>query len=416
MKKARICLISPGHVASNPRLVKEADALHRAGYQVKVIAADITPTVRPLDKTILEQAPWAYQLVKVNSKAEYIMRRLRQKWAQRLVQAKVPLTLWLAAHAHNSMVDKLAQAAKAEPADLYIAHYIAALPAAAQAAQKYKAKFGFDAEDYHVGELTDTPANRGEIVARDFIERTLLPRCVHRTASSPLIAKAYAERYGVTMEPILNVFPLCEAPPRTERSLDRSADTPFTLYWFSQTIGSDRGLEAILQVMARIYFPVQIVLRGSTTAAPGFIDSFFQLAQELGVAGQIQILPTAAPDQMAKLAVAYDIGLSIEQNQPYNRAICLTNKIFTYLLAGIPVLLSRTPAQEQLAQKLGEAALLVDLNNSEQTAQGIEQLFSNPAKLTAARCKAWQLARERYNWDVEQQRLLNSINLILGVS
>ena len=33
----RLCLVSPGHPASNPRLVKEAAALHGAGYDVTVV-------------------------------------------------------------------------------------------------------------------------------------------------------------------------------------------------------------------------------------------------------------------------------------------------------------------------------------------------------------------------------------------
>ena len=55
MKAKRICLVSPQHLASNPRLVKEADALHEAGIAVRVIAGDATPGVRPLDETILAQ-------------------------------------------------------------------------------------------------------------------------------------------------------------------------------------------------------------------------------------------------------------------------------------------------------------------------------------------------------------------------
>src|SRR5262249_14385196 len=38
----RICLITPGHLSMNPRLVKEADALTEAGYDVVVIAADFS--------------------------------------------------------------------------------------------------------------------------------------------------------------------------------------------------------------------------------------------------------------------------------------------------------------------------------------------------------------------------------------
>jgi hypothetical protein len=32
-------LVTPGHLSTNPRLVKEADALAAAGYQVSVVSA-----------------------------------------------------------------------------------------------------------------------------------------------------------------------------------------------------------------------------------------------------------------------------------------------------------------------------------------------------------------------------------------
>ena len=36
----RICILTPGHLSTNPRVVKEADALTGAGYEVNIIAAD----------------------------------------------------------------------------------------------------------------------------------------------------------------------------------------------------------------------------------------------------------------------------------------------------------------------------------------------------------------------------------------
>jgi|GEM_PF-7030127 len=56
MKK--ICLVSPGHVASNPRLVKEANSLLQAGYEVRVVAGDMVPFVRPLDNALLLSVEW----------------------------------------------------------------------------------------------------------------------------------------------------------------------------------------------------------------------------------------------------------------------------------------------------------------------------------------------------------------------
>jgi hypothetical protein len=40
--RGTICIVSPGNLASNPRLLKEVDALHEAGYGVTVVACDYT--------------------------------------------------------------------------------------------------------------------------------------------------------------------------------------------------------------------------------------------------------------------------------------------------------------------------------------------------------------------------------------
>ena len=80
------------------------------------------------------------------------------------------------------------------------------------AAERNNAKLSFDVEDFHIGELAEIPENKLEIAIRNYIERTLLPRCCYLTASSPMIASVYRNRYGVSIEPILNAFPLLEAP------------------------------------------------------------------------------------------------------------------------------------------------------------------------------------------------------------
>ena len=63
MTAGRICIVTPGHLASNPRVVKEADALHAAGYDVSVVAGDLTPAVRPFDRDVEAEAPWRVRRV-----------------------------------------------------------------------------------------------------------------------------------------------------------------------------------------------------------------------------------------------------------------------------------------------------------------------------------------------------------------
>lgn len=408
MKQQRICLVSPGHVASNPRLVKEANALHQAGFQVRVVAGDYMAAIRPLDQTILSQAPWAWVQVGLGSRPSYLARRLWQDVARRITKTGWIPHISVAIWAHSLVSFQLAKAAAAEPADLYIAHNLAALPAAAIAAQRHHARLGFDAEDFHVGELPDTPEYQAEIAVRDRIERTFLPRCHHLTAASPGIAAAYAKRYGVEMQPILNVCPLSEAPTSPCK---RQASEP-SLYWFSQTIGPGRGIEAIIQAMGQMQTRVHLHLRGLLAA--GYSEQLIELGQKMGVGDRLHLLPPAPPAEMVRLAAPHDLGLCLELTQPLNRAICLTNKIFTYLLAGLPILMSRTPAQAEIYEKLTTAALLVDIDQPAEIAIALDKWFSDPEELQLANAKAWELGREIYNWDVEQKHFLHLIEKTLN--
>ncbi|OIP69649.1 MAG: hypothetical protein AUK48_14390 [Oscillatoriales cyanobacterium CG2_30_44_21] len=405
MKK--VCLVSPGHVASNPRLVKEANALVEAGYEVCVVAGDMAPFVRPLDESLLASVDWTCDRVGLGTRPIYIWRKLKQKLARTIFKLgfkNIIVAMW----AHSQISDSLAQMAIAQPADLYIAHCLAALPAAEIAAKKHNAKLGFDAEDFHIGELAENPENKLEIDIRDYIERMLLPCCNYLTAASPMIADAYAERYGVEIKPILNVFPLSEAPTEKEKNIRKER---FSLYWFSQTIGAGRGIESIVCAMGQMRTSVDLYLRG--TPASGYVEELTQLAHQMRVSDRIHILPSAPPSEMARLASDYDVGLSIELNQPLNRSICLTNKIFTYLLAGLPVILSKTPAQQELSYQLGEAAILIDIDDAYAIAMTLDNFFSDPLKVTISRFKAQELSHKVYNWDIEKYKFLSVVGSAL---
>jgi len=111
---------------------------------------------------------------------------------------------------------------------------------------------------------------------------------------------------------------------------------------------------------------------------------------------------------MALMASQYDIGLSLETDVTESRRLCLTNKIFTYLLAGVPVLMSDTPAQRALAPDLGAAAAVVSLLDPDGIAATLDRLAPS-GTLALAKEMAAQLGRERYNWDYEKRILLDVV-------
>jgi hypothetical protein len=406
-----VCLIGPGHVASNPRLVKEADALHAAGFRVRVVSGTSHPLVEPLDQALLASRPWKATRLRLGTTWGRLPGTLRKRLSARLAWWGGLRTPGIVAWAESELAGRLARAAAAERADLYVGHYLPGLYAAWWAARHHRTAWGFDAEDSHVDELPETGEHRGRRAAREWLERRLLAGCGHLTAASPLIAEAYQRRYGRRPQTVLNVFPLADAPPRPAATPFLEGNGPPTLYWFSQTVGPGRGLEEVVAALGQMTVPAVLHLRGIQAA--GYRDHLETHAVRCGVQGRIVWHPPAEPDEMVRLAAGYDLGLSLELTEPPNRAICLTNKAFTYLPAGVPVALSRTPAQEWLTREVGDATLLLDLPQPASVAALLDAALADRAGLARRRAAAWQAGHRRFNWDMEQIRWLDSIRAAL---
>ena len=403
----RICLVSSGHIGSNPRLVKEADALHEAGARVHVIALDVTSIehVQQRDRSVIESAPWSCERVSTGGTWARKSRGFAGRIGKALYRAGLDQPAVLH-RAYHPMIAQLGSAAAHTPADLYIAHNLAALPAAARAARHHGARLGFDAEDFHSGQLDDSPQAEFERRLTLKLERAYLPQCEHLTAASPGIARAYAQACDVLPPTVvLNVFRKTEAPRQpTPRG---TACTGPSLYWFSQTVGPDRGLETVVRALALSAARPTLFIRGSVV--PGYEARLKALAAEKGVAERIVLLPPALPGEMVALASNYDIGIASEPGHTTNNRIALSNKLFTYLLAGVPVLASDTEAQVEIAGQLPDAIFTYPKDKADQLARQIDRLCLHQESLAQARHSAWQLGQQRYHWDAEKQHLLAAV-------
>ena len=119
---------------------------------------------------------------------------------------------------------------------------------------------------------------------------------------------------------------------------------------------------------------------------------------------------------MVRLAQGYDAGLSCEQPLVLNRRLCLTNKIFTYVAAGMPVILSRTPAQARLERDLGGAAFGYDCGDIDGLAKVLWGLASTATTRQQAGSAARAAAERRWHWEHPDDRgaLLTGIARAIG--
>lgn len=409
----RVCLVTTGQPSTNPRLVKEADALVEAGYQVHVIAAHWVDWATGMDQQLLAARQWRATFIdwrKEHAPALFLRSRVRH-WVARQGFALPALANRIAAAAMSRVGPELLAATTRVPAELYIAHNLGALPAACAAATAHAGRVGFDAEDFHSGQLSRPDDARAAAFTRE-VERRFVKRCDYVTAAAPGIAEAYRDLCGIPLPTcVLNVFPLRDRPLHFRRDVPGD---PMRLYWFSQTIGPARGLEdAVRAVGLLAAHRIELHLRG--TWQPGYEARLRALASESGVRqDRIFSHHPANPEDMTRMASHYSVGLALEPGTTENNALALSNKIFAYLLAGTGLVATRTAGQARMAPQLGAAAAWCDPGDAQSLASALMPWLENREALAAARATAWALGERRFNWDQEKSRFLHEVSCALG--
>ncbi|MDP2829679.1 MAG: hypothetical protein Q8O37_13870 [Sulfuricellaceae bacterium] len=413
MRKQEICIVTQSHPSMNPRLVKEADALVEAGYKVSVIAPDFSDFWRKADEEFLSrfwrvvERPRFGPLAPAGIRMAELARRFVAGIAVKNFRIMHPVVVRAALH---PVAPALISAAKRCKADLYIAHYPAALPAAAIAAQLYGALYAYDAEDFHPGDLPDAPEYEAEHRMIRSIEGLYLSGCCYVTAAAPLIAQAYRDEYQIELPTtLLNVFPLSQSPhgptPRGTASPGPS------VYWFSQTIGPGRGLECAVKAIGLANTKPHLYLRGHP--ADGFLETLRAIAAKVGVSDRVHVLPLAAPSEMERLAAAYDIGFVGETGDTRNHRIMLSNKQFTYLQAGLPVAMSDVPSHRAFAAGHEASVRTFCTGDERSLAETFDDLLESPEGLATAREHAFWLGQKKFNWDIEKRTLLQTVEKAL---
>lgn len=409
----RICLVTTSQPAANPRLVKEADALTAAGYDVRVVGAYWNDWAMAFDASLLGSRRWqatVYDWRRTTHPARFWKTRIRHWVARQAVTRAPAVDAWCGPAAASRIGPEIRRLALATPADLYIAHNLGALPAALAAARRAGVRAGFDAEDFHSGQISPAGEPEWHAFTRR-LEARYMPQCDYVTVASPLIGEAYAPILRTPPVSVLNVFPLSHRPaelpaPATERR-------PLSLYWHSQTIGPNRGLEDVVEAMAGLERHAAVLhLRG--TWWRGYEQGLRQLAGRAGLAADAIVAhPPAPPEELVRLASAHDVGLALEPPQPENSDILLSNKLFTYLLGGLALVATSTRAQTQLLAGMPDAADLYRPGDVPALTRLLGRLASNRTELARARQAAWTYGEQRFNWDREQQVVLDVVGRTL---
>jgi glycosyltransferase involved in cell wall biosynthesis len=397
---ARVCVVTAGHLSTCPRMLKAADALAGAGYDVRVVSTNHTPWAAVADRKVLATRAWGSTVVdydrdtaRLTQVATGVRFRMAKALSSAMGSSRVPIPVVI--RAYSRIHDELVRAVAAEPADFVYGGTTGALAAVAESAARLRVPYGIDFEDLHSAE--HAPDSEGTNVLAARIERQVIGSAAFATAGSPMIADAYERSYGIRPIPVHNTFSIAASLGADERDV-----RPLRLYWFSQTLGPGRGLEDILRGIGRMGGAVELHLRGRPI--PLYLDALMSLQRQVAPRLTIVQHDPATPDDMVRLAQPYDAGLACDEPVGLSRQFCLANKVFTYLAAGVPVIMSRTPAQSMLETQLAGAAFGYECGNIDGVAQILTRLSSDAALRRQARCAAFTVADRRWHWEHPEDR------------
>jgi glycosyltransferase involved in cell wall biosynthesis len=280
------------------------------------------------------------------------------------------------------------------------------LPAAIQAAKHYNVKVGYDAEDLHSGQFASTHNESYKL--NKYIEEKYFPHVDYFTAASPLIAEFYQREYRY-LKPVVinNVFP----KTALQISPNYKAHEPLKLFWFSQTVGPERGLEDVIKAIAATNGHVRLHLLGSSNET--YRSALLNLAKELKISDdQLWFHEPIGAGEIFDFASQFDIGIATETGIPLNRDICLTNKIFTYIQCGLAMIVSDTQAQALFMEQYPDTGKLYQKSNLQSLTDCISFYLQNPDILYQTRLQNYRLGQTALNWETESRTFLSLVQKV----
>jgi glycosyltransferase involved in cell wall biosynthesis len=229
------------------------------------------------------------------------------------------------------------------------------------------------------------------------------------TTSGALAVSLASFASSVTPRVLYNAFPLSERISIDGKRKDRKDISKASLHWFSQTLGPGRGLEKLAEALGNISVPFELHLRGN--CSPDYKEEMLSMF-ELKGEQQVYVHPLVSHNELLSRIAEHDIGLALETNEPQSRDLTITNKILQYLQGGLAVVASDTAGQAEVASKAKESVFIFRRNDADDLAAKLDFLIRNRNMLERAKSSAEEAARNYFNWEQEEKKLLGWISNI----
>jgi glycosyltransferase involved in cell wall biosynthesis len=288
--------------------------------------------------------------------------------------------------------------------DVVHAHDVNTLAAGWLAARLLRVPLVYDAHEISTGR-EGYRAIRGVVAA---LEKRIMPRAAGTITTTDARAKFFARAYRIPRPVVLQNRPRSwrrDGPSKRIRDeLRLENDWPIILYQGGLQPG--RGLEDLVHAAADIPRAYFVFVGGGS-----LYTALTSLTGELGLDSRVKFVDTVPLAELPWYTASADIGVQPIENTCLNHFTTDSNKLFEYVMAGLPVVASRLPEIRRVVQA-HQLGLLVSPGNRGELIEALRRLVSD----LALRTRYAQNAREAAKtlaWESQEQKLLDLYSSVL---
>jgi len=284
-------------------------------------------------------------------------------------------------------------------AAIYHAQDLYSLPVAWLGAKRHGRPLIYDSHEYYLG-TSSLSQRRLERSIWGLVERTFIGRADEVITVCDAIADRLREQYKIRRPRVLRNVPIWRAPRRTNRLreiLRLDPDTSILLY--QGVIERGRGLFATLDALADLEACHFVALGDGTLR-----EETKARARCLGLSERVSFLDPVASEDLLEYTASADVGLCLIENTGFSYYHSLPNKLFEYMMAGVPVIASDFPEIGRAVRE-SRSGLTVDPEDPVEIARAIRRLTQDQRLRETCAHNALRAAADRYNWNRESRIL-----------
>lgn len=200
---------------------------------------------------------------------------------------------------------------------------------------------------YDTHELeTETTTSRGiRKNLSKFVEKNLMHHVDETIVVSESIRKWYMDKYGLPRVWVVKNIPSVSGYSSSPVSLKKALGIPerSLLFLYLGYVSPGRGIHQMLDIFAKAKQDRHILFMGDGALAPVIKDFSSKFPN-------IHYLPSVPPDEVVAYAAGADIGICPLENSSLSDYFSLPNKLFEYILAGLPVCINDFPDQRDFVE------------------------------------------------------------------